>query len=199
MKLVIASNNGNKVREIKEILGGFFKEIYSLKELNVDIEVEETGKTFRENAYLKAKAVSDITKACVIADDSGLCVNALDGAPGLYSARYAGEEQNDAANKKLLLKNMADKTDRSAYFVTAIVLLYPDGKEIYAEGRTEGSILYAEEGTRGFGYDALFFSKDLQKSFGLATSEEKNAVSHRGRALRELERKLIATNYNRHS
>ena len=127
MKLVIASNNGNKVREIKEILGGFFKEIYSLKELNVDIEVEETGKTFRENAYLKAKAVSDITKACVIADDSGLCVNALDGAPGLYSARYAGEEQNDAANKKLLLKNMADKTDRSAYFVTAIVLLYPDG------------------------------------------------------------------------
>ena len=199
MKLVIASNNGNKVREIKEILGGFFKEIFSLKELNVDIEVEETGKTFRENAYLKAKAVSDITKACVIADDSGLCVNALDGAPGLYSARYAGEEQNDAANKKLLLKNMADKTDRSAYFVTAIVLLYPDGKEIYAEGRTEGSILYAEEGMRGFGYDALFFSKDLQKSFGLATSEEKNAVSHRGRALRELERKLIATNYNRHS
>lgn len=194
MKLVIASNNGNKVREIKEILGGFFKEIYSLKELNLDIEVEETGKTFHENAYLKAKAVSDLTGACVIADDSGLCVNALDGAPGLYSARYAGEEHSDAANKKLLLKNMEGETDRSAYFVTAIVLLYPDGKEIYAEGRTEGSILYAEEGTSGFGYDPLFFSKDLQKSFGLATSEEKNAVSHRGRALRELERKLTETN-----
>lgn len=194
MKLVIASNNGNKVREIKEILGGFFKEIYSLKELNLDIEVEETGKTFHENAYLKAKAVSDVTKTCVIADDSGLCVNALDGAPGLYSARYAGEEHSDAANKKLLLKNMEGKTDRSAYFVTAIVLLYPDGKEIYVEGRTEGSILYAEEGTSGFGYDPLFFSKDLQKSFGLATSDEKNSVSHRGRALRELERKLTETN-----
>ena len=194
MKLVIASNNANKVREIKEILNGFFEEIYSLKELGIALDVEETGSTFYENAYLKAKAVCDLTNACAIADDSGLCVNALDGAPGLYSARYAGEEQDDAANKKLLLKNMEGITDRSAYFVTSIVLLYPDGREICAEGRTEGEILYGEEGDNGFGYDPLFFSADLRKSFGLATAEEKNAVSHRGRALRLLEEKLCSRN-----
>lgn len=190
MKLVIASNNGNKVREIKELLGGFFEEIFSLKELGIDIEVEETGETFRQNALLKARAVSSLTDYCVLADDSGLCVDALDGAPGLFSARYAGEEQNDSKNKRLLLQNMLGITNRSAYFVTAIVLLYPDGKEIYAEGRTEGEILTREEGDHGFGYDSLFFSTDLQKSFGLATAEEKNSVSHRGRALRALQLQL---------
>lgn len=186
MELVIASNNLHKVKEIKEILGDFFEKIYSLKELNVSVEVEETGKTFAENALLKARAISELTGKCAIADDSGLCVNALDGAPGLFSARYAGKEQDDVANKKLLLENMDGIADRSAYFITSIALYYPDGTIVATEGRTEGKILYAEEGTNGFGYDSLFYSLDLQKSFGLATDEEKNGVSHRGRALRVL-------------
>ncbi len=186
MKLVIASNNLNKVKEIKEILGDFFEDVYSLKELSLDIDVEETGATFHENSYLKADAVMKATGMAAIADDSGLCVNALDGAPGLYSARYAGEDQNDTANKRLLLQQMSGIEDRSAYFITSVVLLYPDGREIAVEGRTEGTILYAEEGTNGFGYDPLFYSADLQKSFGVATKEEKNGVSHRGRALKKL-------------
>ncbi|MBR1747723.1 MAG: XTP/dITP diphosphatase [Clostridia bacterium] len=187
MKLVIASNNANKIREIKEILGGFFEEVFTLKDLGLDIEVEETGETFEENALIKAREISRVTGLPALADDSGLCVDCLDGAPGVYSARYAGPGHVDAENNALLLKNMSDKTDRKASFSTVIALVYPDGKYLTVEGKTYGEILHAPEGKSGFGYDPLFFSYDLNKSFGLATPEEKNAVSHRGRALRALE------------
>ena len=192
MKLVIASNNPNKVREIKTIIGDFFAEVYTLKDLGIDVDVEETGTTFMENALIKAKAISDMTNMCALADDSGLCVNALDGAPGVYSARYAGEEHDDKKNNALLLKNLEGKSDRSAYFVSTVVLYYPDGTHIDAEGRTEGTILFAPEGNNGFGYDPLFYSLDLKKSFASAAPEEKNAVSHRGRALNALKQKLTA-------
>ncbi len=192
MKLVIASNNAHKIAEIKTIIGGFFEEIYSLKELHLEIDPEETGTTFEENALLKARAVTERTGMCALSDDSGLCVEALNGAPGVYSARYAGEGHDDAENNALLLRNLQGKTDRAAYFVSCVALTYPDGKAIVAEGRTKGSILTALKGNNGFGYDPLFYSDDLKKSFGEATAEEKNAVSHRGRALAALKEKLTA-------
>lgn len=190
MKLVIASNNAHKIAEIKTIIGGFFEEIYSLKELSLEIDPEETGKTFEENALLKARAVTEATGMCALSDDSGLCVEALNGAPGVYSARYAGEGHDDAENNALLLRNLQGKTDRAAYFVSCVALTYPDGKEIIAEGRTYGSILTELKGNNGFGYDPLFYSDDLKKSFGEASAEEKNTVSHRGRALAALKEKL---------
>ena len=121
-----------------------------------------------------------------LADDSGICVEALDGAPGIYSARYAGEHGNDKKNRDFLLKNLQGKSNRRAYFISAVALVYPDGKEIVAEGRTYGNILHEEVGENGFGYDCLFESEDLGKSFGVASADEKNAVSHRFRALQSL-------------
>ena len=148
--------------------------------------MEETGDTFAENALLKARAATRALQCIALADDSGLCVPALDGAPGVRSARYAGEHGNDKKNRDLLLKNLQNKKDRSAYFVSAVALTFPDGKEIVVEGKTHGRILKEEVGTGGFGYDCIFQSDDLGKSFGEATSEEKNAVSHRYRALQAL-------------
>ena len=183
-RLVIASNNQHKLREIAEIFTDF--EVISQKEAGFAVDVEETGETFAENALLKARAASKALGCITLADDSGLCVEALGGAPGVYSARYCGHHGSDAENRATLLKNMQGKTDRRAYFNSAIVLVYPDGKELIAEGKTYGRILEKEDGDGGFGYDPLFFSDDLQKSFGRATAEEKNAVSHRFRALQAL-------------
>ena len=150
------------------------------------MDVEETGTTFAENAYLKASAVCKLSGKPALADDSGLEVTALDGAPGVYSARYAGEDQNDENNIKKLLSAMKNETDRSASFTTVLCLCYPDGRTIYATGKTFGKILFEKSGNGGFGYDPVFYSDDLKKSFGEATAEEKNAVSHRSRALRSL-------------
>ncbi len=193
MKLVIASNNKNKIREIKSIIGGFFTDIKTLSELGLDIEVAETGETFEENALLKAREIMRVTKMCALADDSGLCVNALNGAPGVYSARYAGEGHDDKLNNELLLKNLNGATDRSAYFISTIALVYPDGKELITEGRVQGRILIEPDGENGFGYDPLFYSDELKKSFGVASPEEKNGVSHRARALNALKEKLTAS------
>lgn len=187
MKLVIASNNPKKIAEIKTIVGDFFQEIVTLKDLGIDVDVEETGTTFEENALIKARTICELTGLPALADDSGLCVDYLDGAPGVYSARYAGEGHDDSENNALLLKNMEGVTDRSAHFCTVIALVYPDGKTLTAEGITDGTILTAPQGTNGFGYDPLFYSKDLKKSFASASPEEKNSVSHRGRALRKME------------
>ncbi len=184
--IVAATGNARKLKEIRAIFSDV--EILSEKEAGFDGEVEETGATFLENALIKARAVSRATGKPALADDSGLCVEALGGAPGVFSARYSGG--NDADNRALLLKNMRDKTERGAYFASAVALVFPDGKELLAEGRTYGKILYAESGENGFGYDSLFYSDDLCKSFGEATDEEKNGVSHRGRALRSLAEKL---------
>ena len=184
IRLVVASGNKNKLREIAEIFTDF--EVCSQKEMGFDEDVEETGTTFAENALIKARAASAALGEMVLADDSGLCVDALDGAPGVYSARYCGYHGDDEKNRKVLLKNMEGMTNRRAHFSSAIALVYPDGRELLAEGHTYGEILHEETGNGGFGYDCLFFNDDLQKSFGVATAEEKNKVSHRFRALQEL-------------
>ncbi len=186
-KIILASNNKHKISEFRQMLDC---EVLSLEDIGFVDEIVEDGETFLENSLIKAKAVSKFLKeknivANVIADDSGLCVNALDGRPGIYSARYA-VEHNDKANRQKLLQELEGKADRSAYFVCLIVKLFSDGHYVSVEGRTYGKILTEEKGDTSFGYDCLFFSDELQKSFGQATSEEKNAVSHRGRALKKL-------------
>lgn len=182
--VVVASNNAHKLREIAQIFPEY--NILSAKEAGFYDEVEETGATFQENALIKARAACAALRLPVIADDSGLCVNVLAGEPGVYSARYSGAHGDDASNRAKLLKNMQGVADRTAYFCCAIAMVFPDGKELSAEGRTYGLILDQECGNGGFGYDPLFFSDDLKKSFGEATAEEKNGVSHRYRALQEL-------------
>ena len=183
-RLIVASNNQHKLREIAEIFTDF--EVLSQKQAGFDVDVEETGETFIENAQLKARAACKALGCAVLADDSGLCVDALGGAPGVYSARYCGHHGSDAENRAVLLKNLQGKADRKAYFNSAIVMVFPDGTELIAEGQTHGYILEKEDGEGGFGYDPLFFSDDLQKSFGVATAEEKNGVSHRFRALQAM-------------
>lgn len=184
-KLIVASNNAGKIKEIKDILKDKY-EVVPMSEAGFCEEIEENGSTFFENAVIKAKAVSLALGADALADDSGLCVDALGGAPGIYSARYSGEHGNDAANRAKLLKELADKDDRSAKFVCAVALYKTDGEVIKGLGETHGKIALKEEGTNGFGYDTLFISDDLGKSFGAATSGEKNSISHRKRALIDL-------------
>lgn len=186
--LVVATGNAHKIREIAEIFTEY--KVVSQKEMGFAEEVEETGKTFTENALIKARAAVKALGLPVLADDSGLCVDALNGAPGVYSARYSGEHGNDAANRVCLLKKLEGIENRSAHFTCAMALVFPDGKEITVEGKTHGKILHEEVGNGGFGYDALFESVDLKKSFGVASAEEKNKVSHRFRALEELRKYL---------
>lgn len=190
-KIVAATNNAGKLREIREILDGIY-EVVSLKDLRLNVDAEETGATFEENALIKARAVFLAANLPALADDSGLCVDALDGAPGVYSARYSGENASDKENNALLLKNMEGISDRDAKFVSAVVLYRGENDYITATGETAGRILLSPEGSGGFGYDCLFFSAALGKSFGLATAEEKNSVSHRAAALRALTQKLAA-------
>lgn len=185
-EIVVASGNRGKIKEIKRIFTGV--SLSTMREAGFEGDVEETGKTFAENAYIKAKAVCDALGKPALADDSGLCVDALDGAPGLYSARYSGG--GDAENRKLLLKNLNGVKQRSAHFECCVCLCLPDGRVFYGKGATYGTILEEERGENGFGYDCLFLSDDLKKSFGNATDEEKNSVSHRYRALCDLKRKL---------
>ena len=187
-RLVVATGNKHKLREIAEIFTDF--EVVSQKEMGFDEDVEETGETFAENALIKARAASKGLNCIALADDSGLCVDALGGAPGVYSARYCGYHGDDQKNRDLLLENMKGVENRAAHFTSAIALVYPNGKEVVVEGHTYGKILHEETGSGGFGYDCLFESDDLKKSFGVATAEEKNAVSHRFRGLQKL-RELI--------
>ena len=196
MNLIIASNNQHKIEEIKTILQGKFRQIYCLADFGIDCDPEETGKTFAENAAIKVKAVWEKVTTlpqrndlALLADDTGLCVDALDGRPGVNSARYAGNHDN-AANRRKLLLELDGVTNRSAHFESAVVLMYPDGTTVTACGRVDGYILQQEDGTNGFGYDCLFFCTELNKSFGTATAEEKNAISHRGRALQQLLTKI---------
>ena len=185
-KIVVASGNRNKLREIAEIFRGYT--IVSMQEAGFSDEIEETGETFEENALIKARAVSAALHCAALADASGLCVDALGGAPGVHSARFCGRHGDDAANNALLLEKMQNVPDgaRGAYFESCVALCFPDGRELTASGRTYGRILHGQEGKGGFGYDPLFYSDDLQKSFGLASAEEKNGVSHRARALAAL-------------
>ncbi len=186
MKLAIATNNQHKLQEIKSILGNSFEEILSLSDLGVEIEIEETGSTLEENALIKAKTIASICNIPALGDDTGLMVDALGGAPGIYSARYAGEQHDDRENRALLLDNLKNSDNRRAHFETAIVIYYPNGHFITAKGRVEGEILREERGSGGFGYDSLFYSHELEKTFAEASQQEKNSVSHRGRALKNM-------------
>ena len=184
MTVVAATGNAHKLQEMRAIFPAW--RILSEREAGFSGEIEETGETFSENALIKARAVCKATGLPALADDSGLCVDALGGALGVRSARYSGG--GDAENRALLLKNLCGVTARGAHFCCAVALVFPDGRELTAEGATFGVILEEERGTGGFGYDSLFFSDDLQKSFAEASEGEKNAVSHRGRALAALEK-----------
>ena len=186
LTLALATNNAHKLQEIRAILDGCFEKLSSLSELGIDIDIEETGATLEENALIKARAIVNLTGMPALADDTGLMVDALDGAPGVYSARYAGEEHDDAANRRLLLTNLQNETNRNAHFATVIALCFPDGSYKLAHGRVDGEIIYEERGNGGFGYDSLFYSHELGKTLAEATAEEKNSVSHRGRALRNM-------------
>ena len=172
-KLIVASNNKGKIKEITEILKDVY-EIVPMGEAGFNEEIEENGSTFFENALIKAKAVSEALDVNALADDSGLCVDALGGAPGIYSARFSGVHGDDAANRKKLLselKNLKNPEERKARFVSSVVLYKRDGEVVSGMGETHGIIGFKEEGENGFGYDSLFVSDDLGKSFGLATAE----------------------------
>ena len=190
MKIVVASGNKAKLREIAQIFQGY--EIVSMQEAGFTDDIEENGSTFEENALIKARAVSRALGVTALADDSGICVEALGGAPGVLSARFCGRHGDDAANNALLLEKLKDvpQDRRRAYFESCVALCFADGREITASGRTYGRILEKAEGEGGFGYDPLFYSDELGMSFGLASAEEKNAVSHRGKALAALAEKL---------
>jgi XTP/dITP diphosphohydrolase len=184
---VLASGNKHKIKEIADMLPEF--DVVGYKDLGFDEEIVEDGTTFYENALIKAKTVSDALNLPALADDSGICVDALNGEPGIYSARYAGDG-DDEHNNQLLLNNLKNQTNRKAKFVCCMVLYSPNGSIVTATGDTHGSITYAPEGENGFGYDPIFFSDDLGKCMGVATKEEKNSVSHRFRAIEGIKDKL---------
>ena len=197
MKLLIASNNAHKVREIQEILSGYFDEIVTLREAGLHIDVVEDGSTFRENAVKKAVETLDISGFdAVLADDSGLCVDALGGAPGVYSARYAGEGHDDRANNARLMENMRDVPDeqRTCRFKCCVALARRGKPVLVAEGKAEGMLLRAPAGENGFGYDPYFYYPPLGKSFAELSAEEKNSVSHRRAALDALRKALDREN-----
>ncbi len=193
MKLIIASNNAHKVAEIKAILAPYFDSIYSLKDALIDIDVVEDGKTFAENALKKAREVLAVSDAdAALADDSGIAVDALFGAPGVYSARYAGEGHDDLANNDKLLADMLDvpMDKRTCRFVSAVALVRRSGEPVTAIGTVEGRLLFAPRGNNGFGYDPLFLYEPEGMTFAELATEKKNEISHRARALSALREKL---------
>ena len=192
MKLILASNNAHKLSEMKAILAPYFDEIVSMGEAGIEHETVEDGKTFMENAVKKAKELAELSGCCAIADDSGLCVDALAGGPGIFSARFAGVHGDDKANNALLLKELEGEHDRGAHYTCAIALAWPDGRLLTAEDYLYGEIAYDERGTNGFGYDPLFLLKELGLRTAELSPEEKNRISHRGKALRKLVEELKA-------
>ena len=196
MKLILASNNKKKIRELREILSDMDVELLSQREAGCDFEVEETGTTFAENAYLKAKAVADATGLAAVADDSGLMVEALNGEPGVYSARYApgGHEASDKEKYEYLLSKLVNVEHRAAKFVSSICCILPDGSIIRTEGECRGEILREPAGEGGFGYDPVFMPQGYDRSMAELGTEVKNRISHRANALREFKKKLRELN-----
>lgn len=191
-KIVLASNNKHKISEVKEIFNDI--EILTLNDIEYYDEIEETGETFLENALIKARTISQYLKEKglnydVLADDSGLCCEGINLAPGVYSARYAGEHGDSQANRNKLIANLKEK-NKKAYFVCMMVLYKTNDSYIAKEGRTYGTIIDEEKGKTDFGYDCIFLSDDLNKTFGEATNEEKNKVSHRFRALEQIREEI---------
>lgn len=190
MKFATATNNAHKLTEMRAILAPLRIKLLSLSDVRFFGDIEETGSTFHENALIKARAVQRATGLTAIADDSGICVDALDGAPGVYSARYGGDEYaSDGARTALLLDNMKDISERSAYFVSVIAVVFDDGREITAEGRVYGTLTHAPRGEGGFGYDPIFELED-GRTMAEIPSYVKNRISHRANALRKLEETL---------
>ena len=189
MRIIAATKNPGKVKEIAEILSEYEIEVISQKDAGIDVDVDETGNTFEENALIKARAVSMLCDEPVLADDSGLCIDALSGAPGVYSARYGGDLPYEEKIAKLL-GELSGERNRKAKFCCVMVLVFPDGREIIAKGECHGHIMEEPKGTSGFGFDPVFYSDELKKGFSECTDEEKNAVSHRGKALTDLCTKL---------
>ncbi|WP_251197858.1 RdgB/HAM1 family non-canonical purine NTP pyrophosphatase [Anaerotardibacter muris] len=193
-RVIIATNNAHKVTEIRDTFADMGWECLSLKEVGIQSDPEENGTTLVENARIKARAAHELSGCAVLADDSGLLVDALDGAPGVYSSRYAGEDASDGDNNELLLKNLAEVApeDRKAHFSCVLVFIDEDGSETVAEGRVDGLIGFEERGNEGFGYDPLFLPDDFgnEKTFSELGLEEKQKVSHRARALSQLASQL---------
>ena len=188
-KFVLATHNPGKLREMSDILSKFGIQVVSPADVGITVDVEETGTTFAENAMLKAKAICEASGLPAVADDSGLCVDALNGAPGVYSARYGGPGLDDVGRYRLLLENMKGQP-RGAKFVSVITCCFPNGDVITARGECPGTIAFAPMGEGGFGYDPVFFVPPLKKTFAQLTAEEKNAISHRGKALEAFQVKL---------
>ena len=190
MKLIIASGNAGKLREIRAILGDKFDEIVSMKEAGIDHETVEDGQTFLENARKKASEICAISGCAALADDSGICVDALDGAPGIYSARFCGHHGDDEANNRLLVEKLKGVEDRSAHYTCAVSIVFPDGSEKHAEGELHGTIVDTPRGNGGFGYDPYFFLEEYGCTAAEITAEEKNKISHRAKALEALLKQL---------
>lgn len=196
MKMVLASRNAHKIRELQTLLSQYIEdiEILSLDEVGIFGEIEENGDTYRENALIKARVAAS-SGYIGLGDDSGLSVRALGGAPGVYSARYAGGHGDYAANNAFLLKNLEGESDRFAEFVCTLACVFPDGREpLVVEGRTQGVIIDSERGEEGFGYDPLFYYEPFEKTFAELTAEEKNSISHRGKAIEAFARELKKIN-----
>lgn len=187
MKLLVATHNKGKTKEFRALFCEFYSEIADLNDLNIIVEAEEKGKTFLENAKIKASFAQQFAQGYdVIADDSGLCVDALGGAPSIFSARYAGKNATDAHNRKKLLKALDGEINRKAYFESCLYMVRQNGKDLVAFGRTEGIITQEERGKKNFGYDSIFYSPELKMTFGEADIALKNTVSHRARAIKAL-------------
>ncbi|WP_028242021.1 RdgB/HAM1 family non-canonical purine NTP pyrophosphatase [Pseudobutyrivibrio ruminis] len=193
-KIIFATGNANKMREIREILGEDKYDIQSMKEAGIDVDIIEDGTTFEENSLIKARAVAGFAKdAIVLADDSGLEIDALNKEPGIYSARYMGEDTSyDIKNANLIERlEGVEKEDRSARFVCAVSAVFPDGKEACVRGTIEGYIGYEPMGANGFGYDPIFYLWDKDVSTASLSPEDKNAISHRGKALRMIKEEIV--------
>ena len=193
MKIILATKNKGKIKDFEKLTEGMNIEILSILD-NIDFpDVVEDGKTFEENSAKKALEIAKYTGIITVSDDSGLCVDTLNGEPGIYSARYFGENATDELNIEKLLKNLSniEKKDRKAHFVSVVSIAFPDGTVKSFRGETQGEILFEKEGNNGFGYDPIFYSYDLGKSFGLATIEEKKSVSHRGRDFEKLKNDVL--------
>ncbi len=193
-KIIFATGNKNKLREIKEILGEEKYDILTMKEAGIDIDIVEDGETFEENSLIKSRAIAAVAKdAIVLADDSGLEIDALNKEPGIYSARYMGEDTSYHIKNANLIERLdgVEKQDRSARFVCAVSAVFPDGKEAVVRGTIEGYIGWEPMGENGFGYDPIFYLWDKDVSTASISPEEKNAISHRGQALRMIKEEII--------
>jgi len=189
-EVILASRNAGKIKEFKILLRDLVKRLTSLCDLDSVSDIIENGNSYSENALKKARSICILTNKIALADDSGLEVEALDGKPGIFSSRYAGDRASDEENIEKLLSELVNKRNRKARFVCSVALVFPDGREVIAEGKCEGLILAEPRGVSGFGFDPVFFLSNLNKTMAELTLSEKNEISHRAHAVRELKKLL---------